>query len=196
MIKLVFATNNRNKLKEVRQQVPSHISILSLKDIGCEEELPETHETLEENSLEKAVYIREKYGYDCFAEDTGLEVDALNGEPGVYSARYAGTGLAEDNIEKLLSHMLGQNDRKARFRTIFTLLTDQHHVQFEGIVNGHISEKHSGTDGFGYDPVFTPEGYSITFAEMSSDEKNRISHRGIAFRKLIDFLNKDLDTKN
>jgi len=187
-MELVFATNNKNKLKEVRLVVPEAFKILSLKDIGCDEELPETHETLEENSLEKAVYVREKYGYSCFSEDTGLEVEALNGEPGVYSARYAGTGLAEDNMEMLLTKMLREENRKAQFRTIFTLITDRFHEQFEGYIRGQIRNEQSGHEGFGYDPIFEPEGYNITFSEMDPILKAKISHRGIAFKKLVTFL--------
>ncbi|KRP13531.1 MAG: deoxyribonucleotide triphosphate pyrophosphatase [Sphingobacteriales bacterium BACL12 MAG-120813-bin55] len=188
MIELVFATNNKNKQKEIQAVLPPQLKVLSLKDIGCLEELPETHATIEENSMEKAVYVREKYGYPCFAEDTGLEVAALNGAPGVYSARYAGTGVAADNIAHLLFELNGITDRRARFKTVFTLVTDTALEQFTGIINGTITQQPTGEGGFGYDPVFLPTGYEITFAEMEPSVKQVISHRALAFQKLVTFL--------
>ncbi len=189
MRKIVFATNNANKLKEVRDQVGNTCEILSLKEINCFEELPETHETLEENSLEKASYVYDKFRLPCFSEDTGLEVDALNGAPGVYSARYAGEAKsADDNMRKLLEEMGKKTDRKARFRTVFTFIDEVGIHQFEGSVNGQITRELSGAKGFGYDPVFQPENKAITFAEMTSNEKNQISHRSRGLKKLLDFL--------
>lgn len=166
--------------------------VLSLDEIGCTEELPETTSTLEGNSLQKAAYVYERYSLTCFADDTGLEVEALNGAPGVYSARYAGTQRSsEDNINLLLEKLSGLKNRKARFRTVITLLGPNLTQVFEGIVSGTIVEKPSGSAGFGYDPVFQPTGFSQTMAEMSIDEKNRISHRGQAVRKLVMFLKQD-----
>ncbi len=188
MIELVFATNNKNKQKEIQAALPAGLKVLSLRDIGCLEELPETHSTIEENSMQKAVYVREKYGYPCFAEDTGLEVNALDGAPGVYSARYAGTGMAADNIAKLLFELNGITDRSARFKTVFTLVTDDILEQFTGIINGEITQQPAGDGGFGYDPVFLPMGYTTTFAEMEAAVKQSISHRALAFQKLVTFL--------
>lgn len=189
MRKLVFATNNDNKLKEVREMLGDKFELLSLTDIGCHDEIEETAKTLEGNALIKARYVKDRFGYDVFADDTGLEVDALNGAPGVYSARYAGEGKkSEDNIDKLLKELSGKEDRSARFRTAVSLiLGDDEHI-FEGIVNGVITTERSGSEGFGYDPVFRPEGYEVTFAEMSGADKNSISHRGRAIRKLVAFL--------
>ncbi|MEQ6122743.1 non-canonical purine NTP diphosphatase [Pseudotenacibaculum sp. MALMAid0570] len=189
-MRLVFATNNLNKLKEVQEMLSDQIELLSLKDIGCSEEIEETATTLEGNAKLKADYITEHYGYDCFADDTGLEVDSLLGAPGVYSARYGGEPRSADkNIEKLLTEIEDKEDRSAQFRTIITLNLDDKSYDFEGICKGLILKKRSGSKGFGYDPVFQPEGYSLSFAEMSSDEKNSISHRGIAIQKLVQFLN-------
>ncbi|MEY4593945.1 MAG: hypothetical protein RIQ47_355 [Bacteroidota bacterium] len=193
---IVFATNNNGKLKEARQLFPAEIKVLSLADIGCEEELPETGNTLAENSLQKARYVFDKYGCACFADDTGLEVEALNGRPGVFSARYAGLNAHPmDNIVKLLYELKGETNRKARFRTVITVvgLTNDDSFNpscdiFEGEVNGSISENTSGESGFGYDPIFIPDGFHQTFSEMPSSEKNRISHRGIAVRKMNDWL--------
>lgn len=166
--------------------------ILSLEDIGCTEELPETKDTLEGNSLQKAAYVFDRYQLTCFADDTGLEVEALNGAPGVYSARYAGPQrISEHNIDLLLEKLSGIKNRKARFRTVITLIGHKKLHVFEGIVCGTIVEKRSGTAGFGYDPVFQPEGFSRTMAEMSRDEKNRISHRGQAIRKLVRYLKEE-----
>ncbi|MGB3076614.1 MAG: RdgB/HAM1 family non-canonical purine NTP pyrophosphatase [Chitinophagales bacterium] len=186
---LIFATQNRFKRDEVQAMLGNDIHVLSLSDLYYEGELPETHETLEENALEKAQFISNKFSMDCFSEDTGLEIDALNGEPGVYSARYAGNGKsATDNIERVLRKMSGEKNRKAKFRTIVCLiLKDQIHY-FEGIVNGIISEDITGNSGFGYDPVFIPEGSNKTFATMSKEEKNRTSHRRIAVERMKEFL--------
>lgn len=186
---LCFATNNPNKIKEIRQLLGDSFTIKSLKEIGCFDELPENQNTLEGNSLEKARYVFEKYSTPCFADDTGLEVDALDGSPGVLSARYAGAHKSSaDNIKLLLKNLEGSSVRKARFRTVITMVTKDGIKQFEGIVQGQILSVPKGSEGFGYDPVFVPEGYSKSFAELSLEEKNLISHRGLAFRKLIDYL--------
>lgn len=191
MTSICFATNNPNKLAEIRQMVPATVEIKSLKDIGCEEELPETQETLEGNALQKANYVLEHYGVPCFADDTGLEVAALNGEPGVYSARYAGPQRSNaDNISLLLSKLADKKDRSARFRTVIALVGLDKEYLFDGIVEGIIGEELKGEGGFGYDPVFYPEGCEITFAEMPAADKNAISHRGRAMAKLLDFLRK------
>jgi len=189
MINIVFASNNQNKINEIQAMLPVEINILSLEDIGCFEEIPETAETIEGNAILKANYVTYNYGYDCFADDTGLEVNALNGEPGVYSARYAGEQKnSEDNMEKLLRELSTKQDRSAQFKTVIALNLNSSQHTFEGIVKGEIAFGKSGEKGFGYDPIFRADGYSETFAELSSEEKNRISHRGIAVRKLIDFL--------
>lgn len=189
MNQLCFATNNLNKLAEIRKAVGNQYEILGLKEIGCNEELPETHETLEENSLEKASFVYEKYQVPCFADDTGLEIDALNGEPGVYSARYAGEACSfEDNMNLVLKNLNGVTQRNAQFRTVITLIGLGEMRQFEGVAKGMMRAERSGAEGFGYDPIFQPEGYDITFAEMSMEDKNRISHRGLAVIKLIDYL--------
>lgn len=190
MKKLVFATNNAHKLDEIRSILGDKIEILSLKDIDCHADIPETAETLEGNAALKAQYIYNNYGLDCFADDTGLEVEALNGAPGIYSARYAG-GEGHDseaNMKKLLSEMEGKENRKARFRTAICLIEDGKEHIFEGIVNGEIIQERRGGEGFGYDPVFVPEGYTETFAEMGNDEKNKISHRARAVAKLCEYL--------
>ncbi len=188
-MKLVFATNNLNKLSEIQSLVPKEIEILSLKDIDCNEELAETTPTLEGNALQKASYVYEKYGYNCFADDTGLEIDALNGDPGVYSARYAGEECrAEDNINLVLQKLKGQTNRIAEFRTVIALIIDGKEIFFEGNCKGEITEFRSGVEGFGYDPIFLPNGFDKTFAEMKQNEKGLISHRGKAFKKLVDFL--------
>ncbi len=188
MEKIVFASNNSHKLSEIRQlNLP--FEILSLAETGCKEDIPETADTLEGNALQKARWVKEHYGYDCFADDTGLEVEALGGEPGVYSARYAGEGHdSEANMAKLLANMEGVKDRRARFRTVIALIKDGEEHLFEGIVEGHITTVRSGADGFGYDPIFMPEGCDKTFAEMTADEKNAISHRGRAVAELKKFL--------
>ncbi|MDF9800204.1 XTP/dITP diphosphohydrolase [Catalinimonas alkaloidigena] len=188
-MKICFATNNANKLKEIRQLLGSHFEVQSLKDIGCEQELPENQDTLEGNSAEKARFVYDDYGIDCFADDTGLEVKALNGEPGVYSARYAGPQRSsEDNMQRLLEALKDKDDRTAQFRTVITLILSGEQHQFEGIVSGRISEGKSGSEGFGYDPIFVPDGYTQSFAEMDMATKNKISHRGLATKKLVAFL--------
>ncbi|MEP7129201.1 MAG: RdgB/HAM1 family non-canonical purine NTP pyrophosphatase [Chitinophagales bacterium] len=189
MLKLIFATQNRFKRDEVQAMLGNEINVLSLTDLDYEEELPETHETLEENALEKAQFISHKFSMHCFSEDTGLEIDALNGAPGVYSARYAGDGKnANDNIELVLQNMSGKKNRNARFRTIVCLILKNQIHYFEGIVNGIIAEAIAGNSGFGYDPVFIPEGSNKTFAAMSKEEKNAISHRRIAIERMKEFL--------
>ncbi len=189
-MKLVFATNNLHKLKEVQEMLSNSIEVLSLKDIGCFEDIEETESTLEGNAKLKADYITEKYGFDCFADDTGLEVEALDGNPGVYSARYAGEhGNAEKNMEKLLNELQNKSSRKAKFRTIIALNLKNKQYLFEGICDGEILNEKSGVKGFGYDPIFKPKNASSSFAEMNSEEKNIISHRGIAIQELVQFLN-------
>ncbi|WMJ72838.1 non-canonical purine NTP diphosphatase [Cytophagaceae bacterium ABcell3] len=188
-MKLCFATNNPGKLKEIQNILGDRFTILSLKDIGCHEELPEEHETLEENSLQKADYVYNKYNVSCFADDTGLETECLNGAPGVYSARYAGPECRpEDNIDLLLKNMEACSNRNARFRTSITLILNGQVKQFEGIVEGRILEGRKGDKGFGYDPIFSPLNDERSFAELTMEEKNKISHRGIAVRKLTEYL--------
>ena len=192
MKKLVFATNNAHKLEEIRAILGDKVEILSLNDINCHADIPETADTLQGNAALKAQYIYENYGLDCFADDTGLEVEALNGAPGIYSARYAG-GEGHDseaNMKKLLSEMQDKENRKARFRTVICLIEGGKEHFFEGIVNGSIIRERKGGAGFGYDPIFMPDGYSETFAEMGNDEKNKISHRARAVQKLCEYLNK------
>ena len=208
-MKIVFATNNLHKLQEVRQILGDSFEVLSLKDIGCDVDIPETGQTLEENALQKARYVYDNYHIDCFADDTGLEVEALNGAPGVYSARYAAmepTGSdspkshdSEANMARLLRELSDKDNRKARFRTVIALIQKkdvcpcgctsikQEHL-FDGIVNGEITTERSGVEGFGYDPIFRPEGYDQTFAEMNAEQKNSISHRGRATAKLAEYL--------
>lgn len=189
MRKIVFATNNQHKLEEVRSMIGSYFEVLSLRDIDCNEEIPENGSTFEENAISKARYIKDNYGYDCFADDSGLEVKALNNAPGVYSARYAGEpSNSQRNIEKLMREMQGKEERLARFRTCIAYISDREKEIFEGCVEGYIIDTLRGFNGFGYDPLFVPCGYDITFAEMSSDEKNKISHRAIAVQKLIEYL--------
>lgn len=188
-MKLVFATNNQHKLYEIKHLLNDSIELLSLNDIGCMEDVPENQPTIEGNASEKAFYVYDKYGYNCFADDTGLEIEALNGEPGVYSARYAGEEKdPQKNIDLVLRKLAKIKNRKARFKTVISLVIDGLETQFEGIVNGEILEERRGTTGFGYDPVFKPEESSLSFAEMSLDEKNKISHRGRATQKLIEYL--------
>lgn len=188
--RFVFATNNAHKLEEVTAILGNRIEVLSLKDINCHTDIPETADTLEGNALIKARYIFENYQVDCFADDTGLEVEALGGAPGVYSARYAESGHdSEANMLKLLHNLEGIENRKAQFRTVFALIIDGKEHLFEGIVKGEIIKNRRGTSGFGYDPIFVPEGYSQTFAEMGNELKNKISHRAIATNKLCKFLN-------
>ena len=188
-MKLVFATNNTHKLGEIKEMLDGRHEIVSLKDIGCHEDIPEEQDTLEGNALQKARYIHEKFGYDCFADDTGLEIEALDNAPGVYSARYAGTGHdSEANMNKLLSEMNHKENRKARFRTVIALILDGKEYTFDGIVNGSITTEKRGDSGFGYDPIFMPDTYTQTFAEMGNDTKNQISHRAKAVMKLTLFL--------
>ena len=186
---LVFATNNAHKLDEVRKITQGLVRIVSQNEIGCHDDIPETADTLEGNALLKARYVAQRYGCDCFADDTGLEVEALDNAPGVYSARYAGTGHdSEANMRKLLREMEGKNNRKARFRTAIALIRKGHEQLFEGIVNGSITTEKRGDSGFGYDPIFQPEGFEDTFAQLGDDVKNAISHRALACQKLAAFL--------
>lgn len=188
-MQLVFASNNPNKIKEIQLLLPKEITILSLKDIGCLEDIPETAPTIEGNAIQKANYVTEKYGYACFADDTGLEVEALNGEPGVFSARYAGKQKnAEDNMNKLLSNLAEKENRKGQFKTVICLNLNGNQHLFEGIIKGEIINEKRGSEGFGYDPIFIPNGYSKTFSEMPIDQKSKISHRGLAVEKLVAFL--------
>lgn len=188
-MKLVFATNNKHKLDEVQKIALRQIQIVSLADIQCHDDIPETADTLQGNALQKARYIKEKYGYDCFADDTGLEVEALNNAPGVYSARYAGPGHdAEANMQKLLREMEGQENRKARFRTVIALIVNEKEYLFEGEVKGVILTERRGEAGFGYDPLFCPEHHTLSFAEMGNELKNTISHRAEAVKLLSAFL--------
>ena len=188
-MKLVFATNNPNKLSELQALVPDGIEILSLAAINCNEELPETNPTLEENALQKAQYVYQNYGFNCFADDTGLEIEALGGAPGVYSARYAGEECkAEDNMKKVLTKLENEENRNAKFRTVIALIIKGEENLFKGECSGKIAKTKIGAEGFGYDPIFTPEGHGITFAEMNKDEKGEISHRGKAVAKLVNYL--------
>ncbi len=190
-MKLVFATHNLHKLKEVQELLPPKIKLLSLADIGCFEEIPETGATLEENAKIKADHITQNYNLDCFSDDTGLLVNALDGAPGVYSARYAGEQKsAKDNMAKLLVELKNQQDRSAYFKTVMHLNLNGEAYTFEGIVNGSITHQEFGTNGFGYDPIFKPEGHDKTFGELNSEIKNAISHRGRAMQKLVAFLKK------
>lgn len=190
-MKLVFATNNLNKIKEVQAIVPGHIELLSLNDIGCFEDIPETQLTIKGNAIQKAEFIKEHYGFECFADDTGLEVTALNNEPGVFSARYAGERRnADDNMDLLLKNLSNKSDRKAQFKTVIALYINDTIHTFTGICEGEIIEKKIGKKGFGYDPIFRPNGYDHTFAEMSLELKNKIGHRGKAVAQLITFLSK------
>jgi XTP/dITP diphosphohydrolase len=201
-MKIVFATNNQHKLDEIRNILGKDFEIVSLNEIGCHEDIPETGKTLEENAWQKANYIFNKYGLSCFADDTGLEVDALNGAPGVFSARYAG-GEGHDseaNMQKLLRELAEKNNRKARFRTVIALILkdksrgtgDERRETFEGIVEGHIAHEKSGAEGFGYDPIFVPDGYNQSFAELGIDIKNQISHRARAVKKLAEYFNSSI----
>ena len=189
MIKLIFATHNQHKLKEVQALLSTSIQLLSLTDINCTQEIPETASTLEGNAKLKADYITKHYGYDCFADDTGLEVESLQGEPGVYSARYSGLdNNAEANMQKLLKNLEGKNNRKAQFRTVIALNLNGKQYLFEGICKGEILTQKQGAQGFGYDPIFKPEGFKKSFAEMTLEEKSEISHRGRAVGELVSFL--------
>lgn len=190
-MQIVFASNNKNKIHELQSMLPESITIVSLESIGCFEDIPETAETIEGNAIQKANYVTEKYGFDCFADDTGLEVDALDGEPGVFSARYAGEQRnSEDNMDKLLVNLSDKNNRSAQFKTVIALnLKGEQHL-FTGIAKGEITLEKIGNQGFGYDPIFQPEGFTQTFAQLSLDIKNKISHRGKATQQLITFLKK------
>ena len=190
-MKIVFASNNQNKIIEIQSMLPESIQIVSLESIGCLEEIPETSETIEGNAILKANYITENYGFDCFADDTGLEVEALNGEPGVYSARYAGEQKnADDNMKKLLTELVDKTNRNAQFKTVIALNLKGKQYLFDGVASGEIIKNKIGTGGFGYDPIFKPTGYEETFAQLSLDIKNEISHRGKATKKLLEFLQK------
>lgn len=189
-MKIVFATQNQNKINEVKNMFPDFMDVLGLADLNCVEELPETTKTLEGNAIQKAQYIHQKYGLNCFSDDTGLEVEALNGEPGVYSARYAGSEKSsEDNMELLLRKLGDSENRNAQFRTVIALIVDNNLTTFEGIVKGKIRNRKSGDGGFGYDPIFVPENNDKTFAEMSTIQKNFYSHRAKALKKMVTFLN-------
>ncbi len=187
-MELVFATNNAHKLEEVQQMIGDRFKLLSLADIGCHEDIPETGVTFEENAQQKTDYLKERFNVDCFGDDSGLEVDALQGEPGVYSARYAGTRDMEKNIDLVLEKLGDNSNRTARFKTVISLNMNNEQHFFEGSIEGRIITERIGTKGFGYDPIFIPNGYDITFAEMSLEEKNRISHRSVAVQKLCKFL--------
>ncbi len=188
-MEFVFATNNQHKLKELQSILGERIRLLSLKDIGCEEDIPEEQATLEGNARQKSFYVYEKYGYSCFADDTGLEIEALNGEPGVYSARYAGAEKNPGaNMDKVLKKLANETNRKAHFRTVVSLVINGEEKQFDGIVEGKILTEKRGNGGFGYDPVFQPDGFNLTFAEMNLNEKNSVSHRGRAVEKLVKYL--------
>jgi len=188
-MKLIFASGNDHKIKEIRSQIPAAIQLIGLKEAGITEDIPETADTLEGNAWQKADYLYDKLKVNCFSDDTGLEVEALDGAPGVYSARYAGPQKkAEDNMSKLLEELADKPNRKARFRTVIALIINGEKHEFEGVVNGEIMDKSSGKEGFGYDPIFRPNGYAKTFSEMSMEDKNKISHRGLAVDKLIQFL--------
>jgi XTP/dITP diphosphohydrolase len=188
-MKIVFATHNEHKLFEVSKMLPNHINILSLDDINCMEEIPETSDTIEGNALQKANYVKLNYGLDCFADDTGLEIEALDGAPGVYSARWAGENCSyKDNVKKTLTELKGIKNRNARFKTVIALVLNDNTHLFEGKIEGEIIEESKGDSGFGYDPIFRPKGYDETFAEMPLEIKNKISHRAIAVEKLVSFL--------
>lgn len=188
-MKLVFASNNKNKIREIQILLPESIQVLSLEDIGCLEDIPETAATIEGNAIQKANYITQNYGYDCFADDTGLEIEALGGEPGVYSARYAGEQRdANDNMDKVLANLATEGSRKANFKTVICLNLQGKQQLFTGIVDGEIITEKIGTNGFGYDPIFKAVGYTKTFAELTLEEKAAISHRGLAVKQLVEFL--------
>jgi len=195
MKSIVFATNNQHKIKEIQAILGDHFKIIHLSEIGCNEDIPETSQTIEGNAMQKALYVSEKYKVDWFADERGLEVEALGGQPGVKSARYAGPGHDFDaNVTKLLKELNGHLSRRARFKTVISLITSDNEMLFEGIINGIITTERRGKGGFGYDPVFIPDGYEKTFAEMSTELKNTISHRAIATQRLIKYL-KDHDTE-
>ncbi|MDR6784155.1 XTP/dITP diphosphohydrolase [Pedobacter africanus] len=188
MRELVFATNNQHKTQEVRSLLLGQYKVLNLNDIGCDADIPETGSSFAENAALKSQYVVDHYRIDCFADDSGLEIEALNQEPGIFSARYSGIRNDQENLSLVLRKMEGQSNRKARFRTVISLIRNQEHFLFEGIIYGNIRETPAGAQGFGYDPIFEPEGYTQTFAEMSMEQKNRISHRALAMNKLITFL--------
>ena len=188
-MQLVFASNNKNKIKEIQLLLPKTIQILSMEDINCFEDIPETADTIEGNAILKANYVSQKFGYNCFADDTGLEVEALNNEPGVYSARYAGEQKdANDNMDKLLLNLKDKTNRSAQFKTVIALNLNGKQTFFNGIIKGKITEEKIGTNGFGYDPIFVADGYEKTFAELTIEEKSKISHRGLAVKQLVEFL--------
>lgn len=188
-MELVFATNNQHKINEVAPLMPASIKLIGLKQLGFNGDIPETADTLEGNASMKSYFIYNQYNTNCFSDDTGLEIDALNGEPGVYSARYAGKGCSfKDNIMKVLSKLRGIENRKAKFRTVISLIIDGKEYLFEGKIEGQIIKEVKGSEGFGYDPIFLPDGYNITFAQMPLEQKNVISHRALAVKKLVDFL--------
>ena len=189
MLKLVFATNNKNKIKEIKHLIGNSIELLSLEDIGCVEDIPETSDTIQGNAIQKAKYVYDNYGYNCFADDTGLEIDELNGEPGIYSARYAGEQRnPEENMNKVLEKLNDATNRNAQFKTVIALIINGEISCFEGIVKGEMTRVMSGEEGFGYDPIFKPKGYDITYSEMNLELKNKISHRALATHKLIKHL--------
>ena len=192
-MKIVFATGNRNKVNEIRRLIPEEIELLGLKDIHCNEDIPETQPTIEGNASQKAFYVFNNYHVNCFADDTGLEVAALDGRPGVLSARYAGESKsADDNMDKILAELKGITNRNARFKTVISLVMDGKETQFEGVVEGAILKEKRGAKGFGYDPIFVPNGYDRSFAEMDISEKNKISHRALAVNKLVDYLSQKI----
>ncbi len=193
--KIVFATNNAHKLEEVDAILGENYEVLSLREIGCHDDIPETADTFSGNAIQKAQYIKEHYGYDCFADDSGLEVDVLGGAPGVFSARYSGGG-SEANMDKLLHNLTEKSERGAQFRTVIALLVGEETHLFEGVVRGTITHERRGEGGFGYDPIFVPEGYDLTFAQLGSEIKNRISHRAKAVEKLAEYLCKQLKIEN
>jgi len=190
-MELVFASNNQHKVEEVQSMIGNNIILKSLNDIGCVDEIPETGDTFAENAGQKSRYVYERYHLDCFADDSGLEIDALGGEPGVSSAHYSGSRDFEDNMSLVLERLTGKTDRKARFKTVISLITGGKEHLFEGSIEGTITTQKSGSKGFGYDPIFIPDGYTISFAEMAPEEKNKISHRAKAMEKLIRFLNSE-----
>jgi len=188
-MKLVFASNNKHKLEEISHIAGAAFEIVSLKEIGCVDDIPETQPTIEGNAMQKARYIFDKYNVNCFADDTGLEIDALNGDPGVYSARFAGIGCSfDDNMDKTLTLLQGETNRNAKFRTVIALIIDGKEYSFDGFVNGEILKEKHGEKGFGYDAIFMPKGYTESFAEMSSEIKNNLSHRSMAARNMMTFL--------
>lgn len=188
-MKICFATNNKKKIEEVKAALGNDFTIVSLEEIGCHEELPETGNTLDHNAFQKARYVKDHYGVDCFADDTGLEVEVLNGEPGVYSGRYSGEPRSDErNIDLLLKNLDGNTNRQAKFRTVIALILNGEEHSFEGVAEGEILDKRTGAGGFGYDPIFQPSGFEKSFAELTMEEKNEISHRGKAVKALVQFF--------